>query len=95
MIKVEICEWCNEGSLSDVTAPVYWELPDGTKAIEITATPSKRCDACGACYQVDSIVKQIEDQLFLINTAQLDKSIPFEALMKVPRLLKRNYFDFS
>lgn len=92
---MEICPWCNEGTLSNTTDTVYWELPDGTKAIEITGTPSRRCEGCGATFQADEIVKEIEDQLFLINTAELDKSVSFDGLMKMKRLLKRNYFDFS
>ncbi|WP_257985456.1 YokU family protein [Bacillus sp. V5-8f] len=92
---MEICPWCEQGTLSDIFDTVYWELPDGTKAIEITDTPSKLCGGCSARFQADDIVKEIEDQLFLINTSQLGKSISFEQLMKVERLLKRNYFDFS
>lgn len=95
MIIMEICPWCNEGTLSNTADTVYWELPDGTKAIEITNTPSKNCEGCGATFQADEIVKEIEDQLFLINTAELDKSVSFDGLMKMKRLLKRNYFDFS
>ncbi|RUQ32856.1 YokU family protein [Peribacillus cavernae] len=90
-----MCPWCKEGTVVNTSDSVYWELPDGTKAIEITDTPSKQCDGCGACFQDDDIVKEIEDQLFLINTAQLAKAISFDGLMKLPRLLKRNYFDFS
>jgi uncharacterized YokU family protein len=93
--NMETCPWCDKGNLSNVAASVYWELPDGTKAIEITSTPSKQCPDCGACYQDESIVKDIEDQLFLINTTQLNRSISFSDLMKMERLLKRNYFDFS
>jgi uncharacterized YokU family protein len=41
------------------------------------------------------ITKEIEDQLFLIDTKKLGKVVTFEELMAQPRLLKRNYFDFS
>ncbi|RFU65434.1 YokU family protein [Peribacillus glennii] len=92
---MEICPWCNEGTLSDTLDTVYWELPDGTKAIEITDTPTKLCGSCKAKFQSDETVKEIEDQLFLINTGKLGKSTSFEELMKIERLLKRNYFDFS
>ncbi|RBN40084.1 YokU family protein, partial [Priestia megaterium] len=29
------------------------------------------------------------------NTSALEKSVTYEQLMSLPRLLKRNYFDFS
>ncbi|WVE39759.1 YokU family protein, partial [Priestia megaterium] len=50
---------------------------------------------CGITYQTDETVGHIEDQLFLINTSALEKSVTYEQLMSLPRLLKRNYFDFS
>lgn len=28
------CEWCNEEKAAAARTAVYWELPDGTKAIE-------------------------------------------------------------
>jgi uncharacterized YokU family protein len=46
-------------------------------------------------YQTEETVKKIEDQLFLINTKQLEKQLTYAELMAKPRLLKRNYFDFS
>lgn len=46
-------------------------------------------------YQEDEIVKEIEDQLFLIDTKKLEKQVTFQELMNQPRLLKRNYFDFT
>lgn len=46
-------------------------------------------------YQEDEIVKEIEDQLFLIDTKKLAKKVTFRELMEYPRLLKRNYFDFT
>jgi len=87
-----ICLWCgsNEGTATQQT--VYWELPDGLRAIEITYTPSVSCHACGMIYQEEEIVTAIEDQLFLIDTIHLAKSITYEALMSQPRRLKRNYF---
>jgi hypothetical protein len=33
--------------------------------------------------------------LFLIDTKKIGKSITYEELMALPRLLKRNYFDFT
>ena len=92
---MEICPWCEVGKLKAVLDSVYWELPDGTRAIEITETPSFYCDNCRAIFQSDEIVKEIEDQLFLIDTRQIGNQSTFEELMKIKRLLKKNYFDFS
>lgn len=89
------CEWCEAEKLSEVRDRVYWELPDGSRAIEITETPSVFCDECKISYQSETTVKEIEDQLFLINTKNIGKSISYAELMTIPRLLKRNYFDFS
>ena len=89
-----MCEWCgNEGRNGENS--VYWELPDGTRAIQITETPAVVCDTCKMVYQTDEITKEIEDQLFLIDTKKIDKSISYKELMALPRLLKRNYFDFT
>ncbi|WP_420469362.1 YokU family protein, partial [Bacillus licheniformis] len=38
------CEWCNEEKAAAARTAVYWELPDGTKAIEITDTPAVECE---------------------------------------------------
>jgi uncharacterized YokU family protein len=46
-------------------------------------------------YQNEDIIKEIEDQLFLVETKKIGSSIGFKELMELPRLLKRNYFDFS
>lgn len=89
------CDWCESAEISSENESVYWELPDGTKAIEITETPTVVCTSCGMIYQTDSTVKEIEDQLFLIDTKQLTKQIAYDELMKIKRLLKRNYFDFN
>lgn len=40
-------------------------------------------------YQREEVIKQIEDQLFLINTIKIGRSIRFEELMAFPRLLKK------
>lgn len=88
------CEWCGEKAENGEDT-VYWELPDGSRAIEITETPAITCTACGMVYQTDSITKEIEDQLFLVDTKNIGKTISFKELMAIPRLLKRNYFDFS
>lgn len=92
---MEICPWCEVGKLESVSDSVYWELPDGTRAIEITDTPSYYCENCRALFQSDEVVKEIEDQLFLIDTRKLGKVISYDELLKIERLLKRNYFDFG
>lgn len=88
------CEWC-EGKASVGESTVYWELPDGSRAIEITETPAIICSECGMVYQEDNVIKEIEDQLFLVDTGRIGNSISLKELMKLTRLLKRNYFDFS
>jgi uncharacterized YokU family protein len=89
------CEWCNSQNVKMTTGSVFWELPDGSRAIEIELTPTQECSDCNMIYQSEKIVKEIEDQLFLIDCKQIGKVIPYEDLMKIPRLLKKNYFDFS
>lgn len=89
------CEWCNSSNITRTSSSVFWELPDGTRAIEITHTPTLSCPDCTMIYQSESITKEIEDQLFLIDCKKVGKVITFEDLMGIPRLLKKNYFDFS
>jgi uncharacterized YokU family protein len=90
-----VCQWCESDTACETSITVYWELPDGTKVIEIQATPSIHCLECGMIYQTDNTVKEIENQLLLIDTSKFEKSITFQTLMAAPRLLKRNYFDFA
>lgn len=90
-----VCEWCSSSKVESTSDSVFWELPDGTRAIEISETPTLSCPDCSMIYQTEAIIKEIEDQLFLIDCQQIGKVIPYEELMKIPRLLKRNYFDFS
>lgn len=89
------CEWCSSENVKGITDRVFWELPDGSRAIQIDETPAIHCLDCEMTYQTELITKEIEDQLFLINTKNLNKVMTFEELMSQPRLLKRNYFDFS
>ncbi|UQD52439.1 YokU family protein [Bacillus methanolicus] len=89
------CAWCESENIALEKTNVYWELPDGTKAIEISETPSISCMDCNMTYQDEQIVKEIENQLFIINTRLLGKSVSYDELMNMPKLLKRNYFDFS
>jgi uncharacterized YokU family protein len=88
------CEWCG-GKAIRGEGKVYWELPDGLRAIEITAAPTVICKECEMVYQTDEVTKKIEDQLFLVDTKAISSTISFKELMELPRLLKRNYFDFS
>ncbi|MGS2776383.1 YokU family protein [Robertmurraya sp. GLU-23] len=88
------CEWC-EGNARIGESSVFWELPDGSRAIEITETPAIICTECEMVYQEEKVIKEIEDQLFLVDTGKIGNTISFKELMELPRLLKRNYFDFS
>jgi uncharacterized YokU family protein len=88
------CEWCG-GKATKGEGIVYWELSDGSRAIEITATPTVICKECDMVYQTDEVTKEIEDQLFLVDAKKIVSSISFKELMELPRLLKKNYFDFS
>lgn len=90
-----LCEWCEYANVARIKSSVYWELPDGTRAIEITDTPTLSCPDCDMIYQSEVIVKEIENQLYLIDCKSIGKVISFEELMAIPRLLKKNYFDFS
>jgi uncharacterized YokU family protein len=89
------CEWCDSTNTLEISGSVFWELPDGTRAIEIQETPTRFCPDCEMTYQPEEIIKEIENQLFLIDCKLIGKSIDYQELMKLPRLLKRNYFDFS
>ncbi|MFS0823294.1 YokU family protein [Bacillus sp. 1P02SD] len=88
------CMWCESEKARESTNSVFWELPDGTRAIEITETPNVRCEACGMEYQEEDIINEIEDHLMIIDTKKLSKAIQYKELMKIPRFLKQNYFRF-
>jgi uncharacterized YokU family protein len=90
-----ICEWCGSQNIENKRGSVYWELPDGSRAIEISETPTWHCGDCNMIYQSEELVKEIENQLFIIDCSQFEKKITFDELMNRPKLLKRNYFDFS
>ncbi len=89
------CEWCLSENIKSKTTTVYWELPDGTRAIEITETPCISCNDCEMTYQEEGNIEQIEEQLLLIDTRILENSLTYDELMGKPRLLKRNYFKFD
>jgi uncharacterized YokU family protein len=86
------CLWCENNQAEQKGLTGYWELPDGSRAIEITVIPSVACLACGMEYQEDHIVDEIEDQLMLIDTKKIMTPISYMDLMNIPRLLKKNYF---
>lgn len=73
------CEWCG-GKAITVENTVYWELPDGSSAIEITRTPAVACTESEMVYQNEEKIKVIEDQLFLVDTKKIGSSIGFEEL---------------
>ncbi|RBW67708.1 YokU family protein [Bacillus taeanensis] len=89
------CLWCETDSASHTKLTGYWELPDGSRAIEIQSIPSIICANCGMEYQEDQTVEDIEEQLLLIDTKKLPKIITYQGLMEQPRRLKKNYFDFN
>jgi uncharacterized YokU family protein len=94
MSKEICCEWCGAEVMTG-SGTVYWELPDATRAIEITETPAVVCTECEMVYQTEAVTKEIEDQLFLVDTKKIGNTIIFKELLELPRLLKRNYIDFS
>ncbi|MFC0559641.1 YokU family protein [Halalkalibacter alkalisediminis] len=89
------CEWCDANEATAISCTVYWELPDGSRAIEITETPGFYCNSCGMEYQSEKIIIQLEDQLMIIDTKKLEKTTTYEQLMAQPKLLKQNYFRFN
>ncbi|MEH7525754.1 YokU family protein [Bacillus sp. JJ1503] len=91
----DTCAWCDSEKINTGNGDVYWELPDGSRAIKISEVPTVFCHDCQMEYQTDQLVKEIDDQLFLINTREIGQETTFTNLMAQPRLLKRNYFDFS
>ncbi|MGG5253928.1 YokU family protein [Neobacillus sp. SM06] len=88
------CVWCDCTNISTNPESVFWELPDGTRALEIKEAPVISCANCAMNFLDEQIIKEIEDQLLLIDTKQLGKTITYQDLMKLPRRLKKNYFDF-
>ncbi|RBP01094.1 YokU family protein [Rossellomorea aquimaris] len=92
--NAKVCEWCEEETAHEEKANVYWELPDGSRAIQISNVPSMSCSHCGMEYQEEAVINEIEDQLMLIDTKLIDKVIAYTDLMELPRLLKKNYFRY-
>ncbi len=92
--QMKVCVWCEEKTAYDDTSSVYWELPDGTRAIQIVHVPSMSCSHCGMEYQEEEVINEIEDQLMLIDIRSIHKVIEYTELMAIPRLLKKNYFRY-
>lgn len=86
------CDWCGSSQANQGKNTVYWELPDGSRAITITETPCISCGDCGMTYQTENTIDEIEEQLILIDTKKLEQQITFKQLMETPRWLKMNYF---
>ncbi|UZJ77013.1 MULTISPECIES: YokU family protein [unclassified Fictibacillus] len=86
------CMWCNDHSAKDITKTGYWELHDGTRALQIKEIPALYCESCNMEYHEDEIVEEIEDQLLLIDTKKLSQVLTFKELMAQERFLKKNYF---
>ncbi|WP_050616756.1 YokU family protein [Bacillus testis] len=87
--------WCEETPVTETEDTVYWELPDGSRAIEIKEVPSRHCPSCSCTYQDHETIKGIENHLFIINTSILANTLSYKELMEQPKLLKKNYFDFT
>ncbi|KAA0550112.1 YokU family protein [Bacillus sp. BGMRC 2118] len=87
-----ICIWCDSSNAKQGVNTVYWELPDGSRAITITETPCICCDDCGMMYQTEKTTDEIENQLMLIDTKKLNTQLTYQQLMEIPRWLKMNYF---
>ncbi|MDO6655772.1 YokU family protein [Anaerobacillus sp. 1_MG-2023] len=90
-----ICKWCEQEGAFETLDKGYWELPDGSRAVEISDLPSVQCGYCGMCYQTDELVGDVEEQLMLIDTSKLPSSFSYKELMSQERLLKKNYFDLD
>ncbi|WP_096188713.1 YokU family protein [Evansella halocellulosilytica] len=87
-----VCKWCEAKDATNSLESAYWELPDGTRAVEITQVPSIKCQNCGMIYIEESLIDEIEDQFMLIDTNKLSNVFSYKELMEQPKLLKKNYF---
>ncbi|MFC3885218.1 YokU family protein [Bacillus songklensis] len=85
------CLWCESEGAEPSVNTVYWELPDGSRSIELTNIPCIKCTICGVEYQEEDIIEKIETQLLLINTKQIGQFMDYSEFIKLPRVLKRNY----
>nr|WP_090888195.1 YokU family protein [Evansella caseinilytica] len=88
------CQWCLSEKAVQSPELAFWELPDGSRAIEIQEVPSIKCSSCHIIYIDDKHVAEIENQLLFIDTTKLAKVVSYDELMNMPKLLKKNYFCF-
>ncbi|MCE7793227.1 YokU family protein [Salipaludibacillus sp. CUR1] len=86
------CKWCQSEQAVESLEPAYWELPDGTRAVEIQKVPSIKCPDCQIVYIEEDQIEKIETQFMLIDTKKLGAKFTFKELMEQPTLLKKNYF---
>ncbi|WP_026689576.1 YokU family protein [Alteribacter aurantiacus] len=89
------CKWCELDHAIHSLESAYWELPDGSRAVEITQVPSVKCPDCDMVYIEEEKISDIEDQFMLIDTKKLDMSFSYQTLMSQPKFLKKNYFNFD
>ncbi|WP_096434951.1 YokU family protein [Alteribacter populi] len=89
------CKWCESENAIHSLESAFWELPDGTKAVEITQVPSIKCPDCDIVYIEEHMISEIEDQFMLIDTKKLEQQFSYKTLMDQPRFLKKNYFNFE
>lgn len=89
------CKWCNSENATESLEPAYWELPDGTNAVEILQVPSVKCQDCNIIYIEEKLIDELENHFMLIDTKKLTNTFTYEELMKQPTLLKKNYFAFT
>ncbi|PYZ94598.1 YokU family protein [Salipaludibacillus keqinensis] len=89
------CKWCNSVNAFDSLEPAYWELPDGTRAVEMKDVPSIKCPDCDMVYIEEDMIEKIETHLMLINTKNLGATFTFKEFMDQPTLLKKNYFALN
>ncbi|MBM7094555.1 MULTISPECIES: YokU family protein [Alteribacter] len=89
------CKWCESDKAIHSLESAYWELPDGSRAVEITQVPSIKCSDCEMIYIEEEQIADIEDQFMLIDTKKLDMTFSYKTLMNQPKFLKKNYFNFD
>lgn len=89
------CKWCKSEKAVESLEPAYWELPDGTRAVEIKDVPSIHCPDCHIVYIEEDRIGELENHFMLIDTKKLGSSFTYKKLMDRPTLLKKNYFAMN
>ncbi|WP_280768129.1 YokU family protein [Salipaludibacillus daqingensis] len=89
------CKWCKSDRALESLESAYWELPDGTRAVEIKEVPSINCPDCTIIYIEEEQITELENHFMLIDTKKLGSSFTFKELMDQPTLLKKNYFAMN